>query len=386
MEEKRHLYFADNLKIALTVLVIAHHVGQAYGPTGGYWLIQEDAREAILAPFFTVNRSFFMSLFFMISGYFMVISYDRHGPVKFLKSRFMRLGIPLLLFFFVIIPVEQYLCHLATGRLESMSFVDYYGRIYLGIGGIPAKTVAPFWPELNLAHLWYVEHLLIASVVYALFRIAWKGRCGLPHVPARPPRYWMVVVLALMLAVVSFVVRIWYPIDRWIGFLGFIQVAFADVPRDLSFFALGALAYRRRWFLETPVRTGYIWLAVGLIAGGLWYAYVMGLRNVFPINRTTMDVLYPIWEAFLCCGMCIGLLVLFRQRFDFQGPLGKAMAQGQYGAYLFHMPVVLLAQYAVLEAALPPLAKFLVVTAASVPLTFLLAHILRMPAWARKVL
>lgn len=35
------LFYFDNLRIALTVLVIAHHTGQAYGPTGGWWYVQE---------------------------------------------------------------------------------------------------------------------------------------------------------------------------------------------------------------------------------------------------------------------------------------------------------------------------------------------------------
>jgi peptidoglycan/LPS O-acetylase OafA/YrhL len=40
MKTTHHLYFLDNLRVALIVLVIAHHVGQAYGPTGGSWPIQ----------------------------------------------------------------------------------------------------------------------------------------------------------------------------------------------------------------------------------------------------------------------------------------------------------------------------------------------------------
>ncbi|HEX9115746.1 MAG TPA: hypothetical protein VGA61_06725, partial [Anaerolineae bacterium] len=51
------LYFLDHLRTALTFLVIAHHVGQAFGPTGGAWPIQTAARAALLSPFFTVNRS-----------------------------------------------------------------------------------------------------------------------------------------------------------------------------------------------------------------------------------------------------------------------------------------------------------------------------------------
>jgi glucans biosynthesis protein C len=61
MNANQRLYFIDNLKIGLTILVIAHHVGQAYGPTGGWWAIQETARTPLLGPFFTVNRSFFIS-------------------------------------------------------------------------------------------------------------------------------------------------------------------------------------------------------------------------------------------------------------------------------------------------------------------------------------
>lgn len=33
-KECDRLYFIDNLKIALIMLVVAHHAGQAYGPGG----------------------------------------------------------------------------------------------------------------------------------------------------------------------------------------------------------------------------------------------------------------------------------------------------------------------------------------------------------------
>ena len=78
----KRLYFLDNLRVGLVMLVIAHHVGQAYGPTGGAWPIMETARSALLGPFFTVNRSFFMSLFFMISGYFTVMSFEASGAQR----------------------------------------------------------------------------------------------------------------------------------------------------------------------------------------------------------------------------------------------------------------------------------------------------------------
>ena len=52
MEEstvKKRMYFVDNLKIFLIMLVIVHHVGQAYGPTGGFWEYKSSLHENIPA-------------------------------------------------------------------------------------------------------------------------------------------------------------------------------------------------------------------------------------------------------------------------------------------------------------------------------------------------
>ena len=203
---------------------------------------------------------------------------------------------------------------------------------------------------------------------------------------AKLPGYLAVVLFAVVLALASATIRIWYPIDKWIGFLGFIQVAFADVPRDLSFFVLGAIAYRRQWFLGLSNRMGQTWLLIGLALGVLWYAYALGLRQVLPISRNAMGIVYPVWEALLCCGLCIGLLYLFRETLNRQNRWTKAMAKGQYAAYLFHVPIVVLIQYLLASAILSPFTKFALVTATAVPLTFLFANLVRRPAWLRRIL
>ena len=58
---------------------------------------------------------------------------------------------------------------------------------------------------------------------------------------------------------------------------------------------------------------------------------------------------------------------------------GKAMAQSQYGAYIFHVLFVLLFQFLVIAIALPPFAKFVLVTLAAVPTTFLFSNWVRKP-------
>lgn len=67
---KQRLYFLDNLKVFLTLLVIVHHAGQAYGPTGGFWEYISSLGESIptLGRFFAVNAAFLWVFSFLFQG------------------------------------------------------------------------------------------------------------------------------------------------------------------------------------------------------------------------------------------------------------------------------------------------------------------------------
>lgn len=383
---KARLFFIDNLRIGLIILVVAHHVGQAYGPTGGWWYFTNPERAPVLGAFFTVNRSFFMSLFFMLSGYFLPQSFDRKKK-GFLKDRFARLGIPLLAFFFVIIPFMMYAFHLNFRPYGHIPFLSYYAHFYFGYGPRPALWTGPSWPDANFGHLWFVEHLLIFAVCYWLWRLMPFSGPKAAGAPSRPPRSLAIVAFAVVLAAVTFVVRLWYPIDRWIALLGFIQVAFADVPRDLAFFVIGVVAYRRNWFSTMPEKAGMVWLVVGVAACVACYG-LFGAGHVFfkAGGATWGAFIYDLWEAFLCCGLCIGLTVVFRKRVNGQGRLTRDMAASTYAVYLFHVPVLVALQYAFGHAAAGPLTKFFLVTLIAVPATFAIASALRRAPMARSIL
>jgi len=80
------------------------------------------------------------------------------------------------------------------------------------------------------------------------------------------PSHLAIATYALLLAVTTFVIRIWYPQDRWIGFLGFIQMEPAHMPQYASLFVIGLFAGPRRWLQTMPAQRGLIWLVIG---GGL---------------------------------------------------------------------------------------------------------------------
>ena len=214
-KESDHLYFIDNIKIALIMLVVAHHAGQAYGP-GGWWYFLDDESINWLGRFFSVNAAFFMSMFFFLSAYFLPQSIARKGPKRFLKERLIRIGIPLLLGFLVIIPILMYLYYINFRDYEPISFFSYYVNIFFGLGSEPTNWSGPSWPDMQFGHLWFLEHLLVYAVVFSVWTFFTSKKSTKKF--DGNIKVYQILSLWLIVSLVTFITRIWFPIDHWTAF------------------------------------------------------------------------------------------------------------------------------------------------------------------------
>lgn len=369
------LYAVDKLRVALTILVVAHHAAQAYGPTGGAWPIFSLERSALLGPFFAVNAMFFMGLFFLVSGYFVPQSLDRKGAASFLKGRFTRLGIPVLFFALVVFGPGAYF-----SQAELPSFTAFVRHLY--------RTG---WQDLY-AHLWFLIHLLLYSIGYVVWRQFVRRDRPSPQMEIPLPSHRTILGAIVVLALVTWIVRIWYPIDRWAPLLFVVPAEIAHLPQYVSMFALGILAYRGDWLRRLPIATGMIWLAIGLAAAGAYYVYdLVGVRYIPSIADTGglnwRSLVYSLWEALVCLGLGMGLLTLFREWFS--GKPGKLMAivvGAAYGAYIIHLLVVIGVQAGLAGVTLPPFTKFVLVTLVGAIISFGLAHLAKQLPGLRKIL
>lgn len=382
MPLKKRLYYLDNLKVFLTMLVIVHHVGQAYGPTGGFWQYRSSLHESIpwLGSFFSVNAAFFMGLFFLISGYFIPGSYDRKGGKGFLKEKLVRFGIPVLFALFVMVPLEMFFYYSHYSGNRPASFWFYYTRIYFPFGHQPSWFRDSIgWPEFNFGHLWFVENLLVYSGVYALIR-----SLGLRWQPAfsDQPRFRTVLTIAATIAVCVSVVRIWYPIDKWVGVLFFIQSEVAHLPQYVILFTVGIVAYRKDWLNRCSTSTGYASLVLGTVMALAQY-----LRLHFPEMGSIIYDYWAVYESFMAVFLCWGLIVLFREKLNYASATSRLFAESSYAAYIFHYPIVLATQYS-LDGVhiLGAWGKFVTVSLISVSATYLMSVVVRRLALARRVI
>jgi glucan biosynthesis protein C len=369
------LWFVDNVRVFLTVLVIAHHAGQPYGTTGGMWLVFNPERANILGAFFATNAAFFMGLFFLISGYFVPGAYARKGAKVFLQERFLRLGVPILFFALLIFPPVFYL---AESREES--FGQFLLQVYLR------------QPQMQAGHLWFLMHLLVYAVCYAVW-------CGVIRQDTKLeadrkqafPSHKLILLYLILLSVVSFVARIHYPIDTWVDVLG-IPTEVAHLPQYLSLFAIGITAYHHDWFRRLPRQQGFVWFGVGLGAVLLRYVYALGGESWFPTRIVASggwnwrSLLWSFWETTICIGLCIGILALFREYFNRQGKWEKLLSANAYTVYLIHVLPVIALQIGFVPLPISPLLKFFGVTLIGVPLCFLSSHYLRKLPLANTIL
>jgi glucans biosynthesis protein C len=215
-------------------------------------------------------------------------------------------------------------------------------------------------------------------VIYTLWRaarhrfgIAWPGPLPLPGVA---------VLLALITAVaaVTYWIRLDHPVYSWGAYLVVLQLSLADLPRDLACFILGILAFRNDWLRRMPSAVGYRWLGLGLAGAAIFIVCDLSGHSFFSTGgQSAQAILYPIWETVTCFGFCLGLPILFRERFDRRSPFLERLSAASYGVYVIHLPIVVMLQYGFGPTALGAVAKFLLVGTIAAPASFLLVLLLR---------
>jgi peptidoglycan/LPS O-acetylase OafA/YrhL len=373
------LAYIDSIRIFLTILVVLHHLMIIYSGSGG-WLYKEGRQDIFTAAmggwFTSVNHSYFMGLFLLISAYFVPGSYDRKGPARFVKDRLVRLGIPLAIYCWVLRPILIYAGGSLSGGM-GLSFpswyVNEYFRDYGLIGGGPS---------------WFIEALLLFSLLYVLWRVLIPSHPRESAPKTSFPSHLAIALFALLLAVASFIVRLWFPADSVFSPLNF---QLADFSQYISLFILGLVAYQRNWFEGLPEKTGKTWLIVGLV---LILAYppiaILGgaIENSAPFKGGWhwQAMMTAMWQSYLCVSMCISVIYISRRRFNRQGVLSGFLSHNAYTVYLIHEPVIIFVAMGLTGLMLYPLLKFGLVALITIPLCFGLSSLIRKLPYTQRVL
>jgi glucan biosynthesis protein C len=371
------LLFVDDIRVFLTILVLLHHSMIIHSGTGG-WIWSEGRQDVVTNAlggwFCATNQSYFMGLFLLISAYFVPGSYDRKDGFRFFKDRLIRLGIPLAVYSWIINPLFVYV---ALYR-DRMSFWRFFPSEYFSGGEL-----------IGQGPMWFVEVLLIFSLVYVAWRFLIRPRTANRAGQARFPGSWTIAVFALLLGVATFLVRLVFvmDVDRFVPLN--LQLPFF-VPY-IALFIVGLVAYRRNWLLSMVDKTGRLWLRIAF-ALVLFWAPMMVFSGAIDGNIFQkggwhwQSLVYALWESFLCVSACIGVIYLFRRYLNRRGMLAGFLVPNAYTAYLIHAPVITFLALGFNGATLYPLLKWAMLVVVAVPLCFVLSSLIRKLPYTNRIL
>lgn len=311
------IHSLDALRAVAMLLVVVFHALCFLMPFSDFWPgkhVYAEETAPLYNPYaylFSALAGFFMPLFFILSGYFTALQWQRRGLAQMVMARMKHIGLPLLLAMFTVIP----LTHWAFSEV-----------------GIDSIT----WPE-HFYHLWFLWYLLLIVGSFAI--VAKLG------VRFRHPLWWLLVPAPL---IPQYFMR---------------QIMGADVPGGflpelsifgyyLVFFLAGAVLHQR----SVPVRarwSGGLLIALPVLPLALVFLYPQRIEFVnpqgiwTPVGAAVFQVAYT-WLA------CIGMMGLFRRLASRERSWVRYLSDASYWIYVMHLPLVVWGQRLASERSLDP--------------------------------
>lgn len=308
-------YYLDHLKVGLTILVILHHLAIVFGGEGGFVITVSSNNLVIsllLTIFLAINQSYFMGLFFGISGYFSEKSLFKKGKESFVIGKIKRLLLPAMVYFFIVGPAIQV-------------FVDLFYR---------SKSFDKLTYNPQFGAIWFIFVLSLFDIVFANLR----GKFVKSY---RSLSKSKIILLALIIGHITFLVRIIFPVGVFL-----LGIQMAHFPQYITAYLIGVSLARNHHELkidlgEIKKALKLVLLLIVLLFVGLGIVVAL-IGDIGPAfgGFNFVSYIYSVWEQLMFFSMSYFLLALSKFYFNEKKKHSNFLSRNAYGAYLVHSAVI----------------------------------------------
>jgi|GEM_PF-68176 len=373
------LYFIDWLRVFAILVVFFVHCSKIfdYHTT----VVFNTVRSPILSAFRDFSLLWVMPLFFVLSGAAIFLSKGSDKKWEFVKSRFLRLLVPLIFMgTFIINPLYVYIERLSSGQTAG-GFFQWYPQYFDGIYGFGGN----FAPLGQGTHLWYLEFLFIYSLILLplCVRSKRRGTSFLARLSIHFEKPWALFFLFVPISAAAAAFEMF-------GLGGVRVVGGWDPISYLLFLIYGYLIFSNAKIGETIKAYSPIYLVLALILTALLlgshFGFILKIPGLtrhdllndgalLPLNQS-LEVAVQGLRGFLGWCWIIGLLGLGRRFLNFNNNFLAYGNEGVLPFYIMHHTVIYIIGYYVIQWSGSVGSKFFIIAIASFTIIMAIYEIL----------
>src|SRR5471030_141227 len=318
-------FFLDSIRAYLMLLGIPFHISLIY--SSHVWAVNSAVPSHGLTIFNDIIHAFRMQVFFVISGYFSYMLYERYDAQKWLKVRLERVAIPLAAAFPLITLPQLYFLMKFTDKFSNWDSLDLYQKINITV-----------WEMVS--HLWFLLTLVIlTSICFYLFKFIKEiknNRINLIKNKTNTLGKLSIIFLfiGLIYATVNRAISIFAPELLSNGAFNFIimQTLFY-----LPFFVVGAFAFKFAWLKELFIKPS-AW--AGVTSLFLFLAYMINQHiNTPQLYSMELDAIITSLLGILMVNVVFSFS---HYVLNFQSPWITYLVNSSLFIYLVHHPLTLI--------------------------------------------
>lgn len=350
LRERGRLDFLDAARAFALVLGVVFHACLSFVPVYMAWAVQDISTSPWVAAFSTISHSFRMELFFLIAGFFGRRTYHRQGGSAFLRTRWVRLGVPFVVGWFLLRPLL--VSGWILGGTSMRGEVDLSAALWGGLFSLRTLPAGLF----TGSHLWFLYYLLLVTLLTVALRGVmtsrvfrggpwWRWADAVAAWSVRCP--WAPAVLALPTAMALLGMRSWgmdTPDQSLVPHLPVLAVYGGC-------FVLGWFLARQDGCMDALAQTSWGWER--------WVQAVVGVGTILGLGGVEADpahpwfrlarVVYAVGYGVTLWSLVFLTLGFFRRTFSTPNAAVRYVADASYWIYLVHLPLVVWLQVAVAE-------------------------------------
>jgi surface polysaccharide O-acyltransferase-like enzyme len=347
---KTRFAYLDNVRSLVIILVIAIHSAVTYSGDGGWYYIEGSPDKlsifeiATFGLFQSFVQAWSMGALFFISAFLATKALARRGCLNFIKERIFRLGLPLLIYVFIISPFILFtLIDAGTGNTIIEKYINYL-KSFMWVG--------------STGPLWFIEILLLFCLIYAVCKKCFSFKNTIHTFNTKN-----IILVIIITGIMAFLFRLKYPIGS-----SFYNLQFSYFSSYITLFVAGIVVGENDLFENITSEQNIKWFKLTLIAGPVIWAIIMLLggaaegHRYFAGGLYWQSIAYAFWEAFVAIGFSIGIIAFFRKHINTGNKCSRLIAENAFGIYFFHAPILIIVSLLLKHWIIYPLVKFVAVT------------------------